>query len=316
MRTPSPVPAHLRNRAFDRSEALEAGITPRMLQHPRFELVLPSVYRLRGVELTPRQWIAAAHRALPADARLSHTTVLWELGLELGHFKPMHFTVARDLHLAIGDVFLHRTEVMPPSDDRRVSVESAYVGSAVSMRLIDVIAAGDWLLHREYMTKASLAAFIERDSWRPGTAVVRDALRWMDGRSRSLKESETRCILVFAGLPEPELNLDVFDQNGVFLGCGDLVYQRWKVLIEYEGRQHADDPAQFASDIDRYARWRADGWEYVQVVQARLHAPIALVRQVHRVLVERGYDGAAPVFGARWHRLLARSGRAIRGVAA
>src|SRR5687767_7545768 len=128
MRTPSPVPAHLRSRAFSRAEAIEAGITPRMLQHRRFELILPSVYRLRDVDLTPRQWIAAAHEALPPDARLSHSTALWALGLELGDFKPMHFTVARDLHLAIDDVFLHRTEVMPPSNDRRVSVEAAFVG--------------------------------------------------------------------------------------------------------------------------------------------------------------------------------------------
>ena len=317
MRTPRPVPAHLRSRAFAREEALEAGITPRMLQHKRFEAIFPSVYRLRGAVLTPRQWIAAARLALPADSRLSHGTALWELGLELGELKPLHFTVARDLHLTIDDIFLHRTEVMPWSGDQRVSVEAAFVGAAMSMRLIDVIAAGDWLLNRDYMTKAALAQFIERDPWRPGTAIAREALRWMDGRSRSIKESETRCILVFAGLPVPELNLDVFDDHGVFLGCGDLVYRRWRLLVEYEGRQHAEDPWQFASDIDRYARWRGDGWEYIQVTQSRLGSPRTLVGRVHRVLVDRGYDGPAPNFGVRWESLFDKgNGRAIRGIAA
>lgn len=317
MRTPSPVPVHLASRAFARDEALAAGITARMLQHARFESIFPSVYRVRGVELTSRQWIDAARRALPTDARLSHATALWSLGLELGQLTPMHFTVGRDLHLAIDDIVLHRTEVMPPSDDRRVSAEAALVGAAVSMRLIDVIAAGDWLLNRGYMTKGSVAGFIERDGWRPGTAVVREAITLMDEQSRSIKESETRCVLVCAGLQVPEVNLDVFDDHGVFLGCGDLVYRRWKFLIEYEGRQHAMDPAQFASDIDRYARWRADGWEYLQVIKSRLDSPRSLVRQVHRVLIDRGYDGPAPVFGARWDRLFAAGrGRAIRGVAA
>lgn len=286
-----------------------------MLQHQRFESVFPSVYRLRGVELTSRQWIDAARQALPSDARISHATALWSLGLELGQLKPMHFTVARDLHLAIDDIVLHRTEVMPPSDDRAVSVEAAFVGAAVSLRLIDVIAAGDWLLNREYLTRSSVAEFIERDGWRPGTAVVREALAWMDGRSRSIKESETRSVLVGAGLSAPELNLDVFDGRGVFLGCGDLVYRRWKVLVEYEGRQHAMDPTQFASDIDRYARWRADGWEYLQVTQTSLASPRLLVRRVHRLLANRGYDGPEPIFGARWDRLFAPArGRAIRGV--
>lgn len=174
-----------------------------MLQHSRFESIFPSVYRVRGLELTSRQWIDAARRALPPDARLSHATALWSLGLELGQLKPMHFTVARDLHLAIDDVMLHRTEIMPPSDDQTVSVVAAFVGAAATMRLIDVIAAGDWLLNRGFLTKASVAGFIERDGWRPGTAVVREALPWMDERSRSLKESETRCVLVAAGLPPP-----------------------------------------------------------------------------------------------------------------
>lgn len=285
-----------------------------MLQHSRFESIFPSVYRVRGLELTSRQWIDAARRALPPDARLSHATALWSLGLELGQLKPMHFTVARDLHLAIDDVMLHRTEVMPPSDDQTVSVVAAFVGAAATMRLIDVIAAGDWLLNRGYLTKASVAGFIERDGWRPGTAVVREALLWMDERSRSLKESETRCVLVAAGLPAPELNLDVFDDRGAFLGCGDIVYRRWKVFVEYEGRQHATDPVQFASDIDRYARFRADGWEYQQVTQARLASPRSLVRRVYGVLVDRGYDGPAPTYGARWDRLFAPArGRAIRG---
>ena len=133
-----------------------------MLQHSRFESIFPSVYRVRGLELTSRQWIDAARRALPPDARLSHATALWSLGLELGQLKPMHFTVARDLHLAIDDVMLHRTEVMPPSDDQTVSVVAAFVGAAATMRLIDVIAAGDWLLNRGYLTKASVAGFIER----------------------------------------------------------------------------------------------------------------------------------------------------------
>ncbi len=109
----------------------------------------------------------------------------------------------------------------------------------------------------------------------------------------------------------------MFDDHGLFLGCGDLVYRRWKLLIEYEGRQHAMDPVQFASDIDRYSRWRADGWDYLQVTQARLASPRALVRRVHGMLVERGYDGPVPEFGAGWDALFAAArGRAIRGIAA
>ena len=128
----------------------------------------------------------------------------------------------------------------------------------------------------------------------------------LDARSRSLPESETRLVLEFAGLPRPEVNVEVVDHDGVFLGCGDLVYLLWKLLIEYEGRQHAFDVAQFESDIDRYAGFRRDGWEYLQVTQRKLRHPRSLVLEVHRALVSRGYDGPPPEFGRPWVSLFRR----------
>jgi hypothetical protein len=297
------VPAHLASRAFSRAEAIDAGITPRMLQHPRFVQVHPSVYRLDGVRLDEHGRIAAARLALPSDARVSHGTRLRLLGVERGSLLPIHFTVARDLHLDLTDVMLHRTAVMPPHDDECVSVEAAFIGYIASARLIDRVVIGDWLLHHGHTSIARLLDLASRQEWRPGVAELRQLVPLLEDRSRSIPESEVRICLQMAGLPLPEVNADVHDESGSFIACGDLVYRLWKLLIEYEGGQHFTDADQIASDVDRYARVRRDGWSYVQVTGRHLRAPTSMVRRVHRELVACGYDGPPPVFGPRWDEL-------------
>lgn len=277
-----------------------------MLEHPRFEVVFPAVYALAGTSLTDLQLIDAADRALPGDARASHLTRLRRLGLGYGPGRPLHFTIGRDLHLDIPGIFLHRTVVMPPSSDAGVCPEAAFIGAASMLRVIDLVKIGDWLLHRDHMTTGSLLARIHADPWRPGAGAALAVLPMLDARSRSLPESETRLVLECSGLPRPEVNLDVVDDDGVFLGCGDLVYLLWKLLIEYEGRQHAFDDHQFEGDIDRYAGFRKDGWEYLQVTKRKLRHPRSLVLEVHRLLLARGYDGPPPQFDRRWQSLFRR----------
>ncbi|NRQ48272.1 hypothetical protein [Aeromicrobium stalagmiti] len=302
-RPPRPVPAHLASRAFSRAEALAAGITPRMLQHPRFVEVHPSVYQLAEVELDDIGRIDAARRALPDDARVSHGTRLRLLGVERGPLEPMRFTVARDLHLDIPGIMLHRSRVLPPHDEMAVSVEAAMIGFASVARPIDVIVVGDWLLRRRHLDLVSLLALADQQSWRPGAAEIVEIAPLLDARSRSIPESETRVFLRVAGLPAPQVNHDVFDDGGSFLGCGDLVFLLWRLMVEYEGGQHFADPVQITSDVDRYAGLRAHDWAYVQVTKRHLAQPKSMVRRVHQALVARGYDGPAPQFGAAWDAL-------------
>lgn len=303
MRIPKPVPDHLRHRTFSLDEARAAGLSQRMLEHERFREVYPRVYCLRDLEISPDEQIAAARRNLPSDTRSTHVTRLRELGLEHGELEPVHFVVPRDLHLEVKGITLHRTVLMPPNDGAGVCAEAVYVSLATTERMIDLIVIGDWLLGRNLMSVESLRHFVRATPWRPGASEALAVSAHLDGRARSPKESETRAVLVFGGLPAPEVNVEIRDAAGVLVGIGDLVYRRWKLLVEYEGRQHALDVDQFARDIDRYGGFRALGWEYHQVTNERLGRPKVLVLRVHDALVRRGYDGPPPVFGRRWDSL-------------
>lgn len=250
-------------------------------------------------------WIHAAELALPDDAKASQLTRLRMLGLDQGPLHPLHFTVQGELHLALEGIELHRTKLMPPTDKDGVTPAAAFIGYAATARVVDLIKVGDWLLHGEHMSTIDVAELALRDKWRPGARQALWILPYLDGRSRSLKESETRALLIFGGLPWPEVNVDLYE-DGIVLACVDLLFPKWRLVVEYEGRQHAEDHVQFNKDIGRYAWLRGEKWEYVQVTQEKLKRPRAVVLDVYEKLVEHGYDGPAPVFAARWQSLFGR----------
>ena len=297
-----PIPYPLGDRPFTRTEAASLGVTSRMLQGSRFTRLHQDVWRATAHEMTEHDWIRAAQLALPGDAHLTGISRLQRLGLDYGPRRPLRFVVPRDHHLAIDGVFLHRTKRLPPTDAVGVTVEAAYLAYCAQARLIDAIKVGDWLLHRSHTCVDAIRALALSCLWRNGADEAIWVLEHLDGRSRSLKESETRSILRFAGLPEPEVNsaVDVREEVQVI---GDLVYRRWGTVVEYEGAHHQEVRAQYNSDLDRYGLMRAAHVQYVQVTKERLARPKTLVGEVYRTLIAGGYDGPPPAFGVQWELL-------------
>jgi hypothetical protein len=273
-----------------------------MLQNPRFRRIFPSVFCTADLHLDDHAMITAAKLALPEDARVSHASRLRLLGLDLEPLLPIHLTIGRELHLDIEGINLHRTVKMPASGPMCVSPGAALVQIAASRPRIDVVAIGDWLLHHGHAHSEGIVDAALRDRWRPGAAAVLGAVALMNPQARSLPESRLRCIVVASGLPEPEVNADILEE-GVFLACGDLVFRRWRLVAEYEGRQHAESSQQFQRDIERYAALRAAGWEYVQITAERLARPRTVATLLHAKLAERGYEGPEPRFGAAFRAL-------------
>lgn len=287
---------------FTRDEALNSGLTRGRLQSSKYERLFPRVYVRAGVELSHEDWVRAARLSMPQDAQVSHLTRLQMAGLDIGPRFPLHFTVTGDLHRDVDRLFLHRTIDMPPTDDVGVVIEAAVIGYAATARTIDLIKACDWLLHRELMNLEVLEELCRTQRWRPGADHVLSVLHEIDARAASLPESETRLFVTRAGLPRPEANVDVY-RDGVFIARVDLLFRLWRLALEYEGRQHLIDVDQWNRDIVRYADLREADYAYLQITHEMLRQPKALVLRIYRALVEQGYDGPAPHFGAAWRRL-------------
>ena len=247
MPSPLDIPRPFLLGPFTAASARASGVSEKVLRGKRFRRLFPRVWVHVDHSMTELDWIAAATLAMPARAQLSHITRIQALGLDFGPTKPLRFTVAGDLHLALDDIFLHRTEVLPPLDDVGVTPAAAFIQYCADARMIDAIKVGDWLMHGRHMTVLEVAELARRDHWRPGARQVRRVLPHLEAGSRSLKESESRAMLVFSGLPKPEVNMGMRNAHGELLGYGDLVYLLWKLLVEYEGRQHLTDVSQWNS---------------------------------------------------------------------
>lgn len=167
----------------------------------------------------------------------------------------------------------------------------AWVQCAARLPLDDLVMIGDALVCRDapLATRAQLEAAVARAAGRRGSRLLAEAFALVRERTDSPRETVVRLLIVRAGLPEPGVNSPVRDGRGRKLGSGDLVYERWKVVIEYEGEYHFATEEQIQFDIDRLASFAAAGWTVVRVHKRHLADPAALVRRIRAALVANGW---------------------------
>jgi hypothetical protein len=296
------VPEDFRNRPFSRAEALASGITRGVLQGRQFRRVHEAVYCHADHQPSFSDRVAAARMALPEAARTTGITRIRELGIDYGPRAPLHFVMEGDLHLTLTGVFLHRTVTMPPHDEEGVSAEAAFIAYCAEARMIDAIKVGCELLRLDQMDLHLLDQVLTEEKWRRGVPEASYVLPFLDDRCRSMPEAELLAYVVAAGLPVPDVNLEVEIAPGVVV-TPDHWWSVFTAAVEYEGSQHQEDRDQYNADIDRYAAYRRHDVAYELVTKERLRSPRTVIRRIHRMLVDRGYDGPEPEFGPVWEAL-------------
>lgn len=305
------VPDRFRKGPIRRRDAVAGGITRDVLEGVQFRRLHEAVYCHREHAMTWEDHVEAARLALPDTARTTGATRLRQLGFAVGSEWPLHFVVEGDLHLELPRVFLHRTVKMPPSGDEAVTNEAAFVAFCADARLVDAIKVGSVMLHQELLDLGLLDQIMTEEKWRRGVLETAYVLRYLDGRCRSMAEAELLSLVVFAGLPMPDVNVAIEVAPGVEL-TPDVRFADYGQVVEYEGGQHQDDRAQYVADIDRYALYRRHDVPYELITKERMRSPKATVRLVHAALVVRGYDGGQPDFGEQWDSLFQRVAHLVR----
>ena len=252
-----------------------------------------------------------AHR-MPVAQHISHESAaaLWGAPLPLAFTPTRAIAPASQLPVhvtAIGTAPLPRVvgvqrhrgrpdrTFTTERDGIRVSTPATTWASLGTLPFFDLVALGDYFCRvwrsgrgRPSPGHPPLATIDElrvaaRAGRRVGVQKLREAVEWIREDSWSPRESRVRCVLRDAGLPEPELNVDIFE-DGAFLGCGDMVFRERRVLVEYHGLLHG---ATWAADVERTAAFRAAGWTVIDVTAPLLTSPDELVRRVRHALRPR-----------------------------
>ena len=181
------------------------------------------------------------------------------------------------------------SDVVTRDASRLTSVERTWCDLARWLSLGDLVAAGDWLIYwRSPRTSRSrLALAVAGYAGQRGVKNLRLAATLLNERAESPRESRLRVEIVLAGLPSPEVNVELFDARGVFLARADLLFREHKLILEYEGLQHLTDRDQWQRDINRTHALEDEGWRIIRVTAADLRDPRRLLERIRRHIASR-----------------------------
>nr|CAA9353378.1 MAG: hypothetical protein AVDCRST_MAG46-2747 [uncultured Nocardioidaceae bacterium] len=314
MPTRCPVSPLLSDRPFTLAEARRLGLSGAILRGRRYRRLFTTVYVTTDTAMSLPRWLDAALMVLPSDAVITSLTALRVRGVEVGPRWPLRFVTTSGSRVRRDGLAVARVQELPPHDGRLASPEHSFLAACEHLDLVDAVMAGDQLVHLGYTTPAALVAYLSGAGGR-GIRIARRAAALVRAGSESPRETYVRLALVLAGLPEPACNVNVGTASE-FIGRGDLVYVAYRLVIEYDGRHHADVQQQWEQDLDRHDAFDASAWGMVRVTNRRVRHPRAVVLRVHERLVAGGYRGPAPRFDAPWMRLFERTTAARRSAVA
>lgn len=292
-----PIPHSLDSRPFTTAEGKDAGLGAGRLRGTDLQRPFHGIRVPDGRDLDVPTLALALQAKLPAAAYFSGVTAALVMGVPL----PRTLEESTLLHVSVpapgtpprGRGVIGHSVTKLPTDVRlwkgiRISTPPrAWCELSNVLTMPDLVAAGDYLVYvrAPLTTVDELHTEIARNPRRRGIRRLREAMKLLDGRAESRRESLLRVMLVKAGLGDVTANFPIRTSGG-YGYRGDLVFVKEKVIVEYQSDYHRD-PEQFRRDMTRISRLQADGWLVIQVNADDLRNPTELVARIRRVLTSR-----------------------------
>ena len=124
------------------------------------------------------------------------------------------------------------------------------------------VVAADSALRSRQAAKADLDLCITTCAGWPGIQNARRVVAFADARSESVLESISRVAFHELGLPTPDLQAWVGDEDEI-IGRADFLWRAYRTVGEADGALKYADPARAIAQLERDARLRAAGFEVV-----------------------------------------------------
>jgi hypothetical protein len=277
---------------YTRQDARAAGLTRAQLRDDGVR-VSRGAYVSRAEPLTVHAACRSLVPLLPGNTAFGHLTAAALFGAPVRHARPLHAVVPPGDHrprrqgLAVHVRQLATCDVVRHRDLRLTSGPQTWLDLAATTPPDELVAVGDALYRAGHLSDVSLEERLARADGVRGVVRARACAPLLTPRAASRPESLIRYWLVDSDLPNPEVQVPVCDRWGRVVAHGDLGYSRWKIAIEYEGRQHAH-PRQFGKDLDRYSLMATDGWLVLRFGGVHLGRRTAVVDRVAGALTSRG----------------------------
>jgi hypothetical protein len=320
------LPSELRSEPFTIAAAMAAGVSPGRLRARDLERPFRGVRVAPGADAVGARGLGSFASARDADELRAHLAHCLEYAplLRPGQFFS-HETGARLWKFPLASPFaphdpLHVSVVAPGRAPRSAGIVGHRAGGATVvhrfgppvsdaittwlalaplLEIDDLVAIADHIVLepvvldpydiRPHAALAELqrrvAAFRGR-----GARKAASAVQWVRPGAESRPETLLRLLIARAGLPEPEVNAEIRDAAGRLLGRADLLYRRWRVIVEYDGEGHRTSSRQYERDETRLEDFALEGFRVVRIRKGTLFGrPDVAAARIERALRDAGW---------------------------
>ena len=289
---------------FTRAEFLAAGGRRHQLEGPGYLQVVRSVH-VEVARVDSDTCIRAALKIHPKGAFASHWSAADVLGLPVPYNPFEHVTVRK------ADDRRYRPTIKPHVTIRKRGVIvvrgipvtdpiTTFLQMAGHLSLVDLVVLGDAIV-RKYRISPGRLLKAARASTDYYASAARRAAAYVRKGVDSPMETRLRMLLVLAGLPEPVVNVVLVHEDGSWRRRFDLCYPRIKLVVEYNGRHHREEP-QRSKDRGRNKELETEGYLILPFeAEDIFDTPLATLEKVRRHLILRGWSNVPPI-NDKWRR--------------
>ncbi|MEO5652527.1 MAG: type IV toxin-antitoxin system AbiEi family antitoxin domain-containing protein [Marmoricola sp.] len=300
------------NGLFLRREALDFGVDDRELRAARRGGVITRIrhgayvdssawnhldavdqYRVRGqaVLLSHHGNVALSHSSGAAE----HGLRLWDVDTSLVHVTRLDGGPGGRQ----GDIVYHvdtcsPADVMSKNELPVLGPQRCALGAAALGSVESGLVLLDSVLDLGLGSEASLwATYAEMARW-PGARRLQVIVRLAQPGAQSVGESRSRYLCWVQHLPRPELQFEVYDDNGDLVGITDFAWPEHELLGEFDGKVKYGRllrPGEEPSDVVFREKVREDrlrevlGWTMVRLVWSDLHHPQETATRIRRQMM-------------------------------
>jgi len=272
---------------FRLEEARRAGLTLSMLRGRAWKRLGSELYCWSGVREDPWKLLSAWGRRLPPEAVFAGATAAWILGLDLCPNNPVEIVAPVDSSVRSGDgINVSRGETSPGEivsvrGLRATSLHRTLSDLCLRWSPLEALIAIDMAVASGITDADALSRHADATSGRPGARRLR-LLAEFAAPAESPMETRLRWLLIKAGLPHPNVQADLRDGEGRFVGRADLYYPSARLVLEYDGDNHR---ARLVEDNRRQNLVLNAGFRMLRFTSADIHQrPDTVVGQVWAAL--------------------------------
>ena len=237
------IPHELTTRPFSLEEARAAGLTLSALRGRAWRRLGSQLYCWEGAKENAWQLLVACKELLPREAVFAGATAGWMHGLDLDPIHPVEIVAAPLVGvrsrsgLTVRRCVILRDEVVSIRGLQAMNLHWTLSDLCLRYPSVEALIALDMAIRARLTTAAALSQYAS--SPRAGARRLRLLAR-VAAPAESPMETRLRWLLIQAGLPRPEVQTNLHDAEGRFVGRADLYYPEGRLVLEYDGGNHRD----------------------------------------------------------------------------